>query len=66
MWMVLNAGWLFRIGLTQWIFTGQWTGGSFVSVTSLVDYILPLVVLELYLYESSPLQQLRPAGRRPD
>ncbi len=52
--MVINAGWFFRIGLTRRIlFAGGFDSGTFtgafLNVSSLADYLLPLVILEIYL-----------------
>jgi hypothetical protein len=49
--MVVNAGWFFRIGVMQWMFLGPRAPGvgSFVNAASVADYVLPLVLLELYL-----------------
>jgi hypothetical protein len=56
--MVVNAGLFFRIGLLQWIFLYKGPAGfdpktfagPFLSFWSLADYLLPLVILEIYLY----------------
>ncbi|MEA2238752.1 MAG: hypothetical protein QOC81_3476 [Thermoanaerobaculia bacterium] len=56
--MVVNAGLFFRIGLLQWIFLYKGPigfdpktfAGPFVSLWSIADYVLPLVILEIYLY----------------
>ncbi len=55
--MVVNAGWFFRIGLMQWIFLNHGPvgfnprtfTGPFLSFLSFADYALPLVLLEIYL-----------------
>jgi len=55
--MVVNAGWFFRIGLMQWLFLYQGPvgfdpktfTGPFISFLSFADYLLPLAMLELYL-----------------
>jgi hypothetical protein len=49
--MVVNAGSFFRIGLMRWIFVNDSarSNASFINVFSLTDYLLPLVILELYL-----------------
>lgn len=49
--MVVNAGWFFRIGVMQWMFLDPRPAGvaSFVNAASVADYVLPLVILELYL-----------------
>ena len=55
--LVVNAGWFFRIGLMLWIianrgpagFDPQTFTGPFLSFLSFADYLLPLAVLELYL-----------------
>jgi hypothetical protein len=56
--MVVNAGLFFRIGLLQWIFLYKGPAGfdpktfagPFLSFWSLADYLLPLAVLEIYLH----------------
>lgn len=56
--MVVNAGWFFRIGLMEWLFLNRGPAGfdpktftgPFLSVLSFADYLLPLAVLELYLH----------------
>lgn len=55
--MVVNAGWFFRIGLMQWMFLSrrpagvapETFSGPFLNFFSLADYVLPLAILELYL-----------------
>ncbi len=55
--MVVNAGWFFRIGLMEWIFLNRGPvgfdpktfTGPFLSFLSFADYLLPLAILELYL-----------------
>lgn len=51
--MVVNAGWFFRIGLLQWVFLHNFDPRAltspFLTVLSFADYALPLVVLEIYL-----------------
>jgi hypothetical protein len=56
--MVVNAGWFFRVGLMFWIFVNQGPAGfnpetfqgPFLNFLSFADYLLPLAVLELYLH----------------
>jgi hypothetical protein len=56
--MVVNAGLFFRIGLLQWIFLYKGPAGfdpktfagPFLSFWSVADYLLPLAALEIYLY----------------
>jgi hypothetical protein len=56
--MVVNAGLFFRIGLLQWVFLYKGPigfdprtfAGPFLSVWSIADYVLPLVILEIYLH----------------
>jgi uncharacterized membrane protein len=55
--MVVNAGWFFRIGLMQWLFLNHGPvgfdprtfTGPFLSFLSFADYAVPLAMLELYL-----------------
>jgi hypothetical protein len=55
--MVVNAGWFFRVGLMFWVFVNQGPAGFnpktftgwFLDSLSFADYLLPLVLLELYL-----------------
>jgi hypothetical protein len=50
--MVVNAGWFFRIGMMNWIFMDRRPEaftGPVINVLSFVDYLLPLVMLEIYL-----------------
>jgi len=55
--MVVNAGWFFRIGLMRWIlldqgpagFDPKTLAGPFLTFFSIADYILPLAILEIYL-----------------
>ena len=55
--MVVNAGWFFRIGLMRWIvlnqgpvgFDSKTFPGPFLTFFSLADYLLPLAILEIYL-----------------
>jgi uncharacterized membrane protein len=55
--MVVNAGWFFRIGLMQWLFLNRGPvgfdprtfTGPFLSFLSFADYAVPLAMLELYL-----------------
>lgn len=55
--LVVNTGWFFRIGLMLWIvinrgpvgFDPKTFSGPFLSVLAFADYLLPLAVLELYL-----------------
>jgi hypothetical protein len=55
--MVVNAGWFFRIGLMEWIFLNHGPAGfdaktftgPFINFLSFADYLLPLLLLELYL-----------------
>jgi hypothetical protein len=54
--MVVNSGWFFRVGLMFWIFLNQGPAGfdpktftgPFVNFLSFADYLLPLAILELY------------------
>ena len=50
--MVVNAGWFFRIGVLQWVFAPR--TGSFLNVQGLADYALPLILTELYLRDRRP------------
>jgi hypothetical protein len=54
--LVVNAGWFFRVGLMLWVFlnggpvgfdTKTFTG-PFLDIWSFGDYLLPLALLELY------------------
>lgn len=55
--MVVNAGWFFRVGLMFWIainrgpagFDPDTFTGPFLNFWAFADYLLPLAVLELYL-----------------
>jgi hypothetical protein len=55
--MVVNAGWFFRIGLMEWVFLNRGPigfdpdtfTGPFLNFLSFADYLLPLAVLEVYL-----------------
>jgi hypothetical protein len=55
--MVVNAGWFFRIGLMEWIvlnrgpvgFSPKTFTGPFLNFLSFADYLLPLAILEIYL-----------------
>ena len=55
--MVVNAGWFFRIGLMQWVFYNRGPAGfdpetftgPFINFLSYADYLLPLAILEIYL-----------------
>jgi uncharacterized membrane protein len=55
--MVVNGVWFFRVGLMFWIFVNRGPAGfdpktftgPFLDVWSFGDYLLPLLVLELYL-----------------
>jgi hypothetical protein len=55
--MVVNAGWFFRIGLMEWIFLNRGPigfnpdtfTGPFLSFLAFGDYLLPLAILEIYL-----------------
>ena len=55
--MVVNAGWFFRIGLMQWVFYNKGPvgfdpdtfTGPFINFLSYADYLLPLAILEIYL-----------------
>lgn len=55
--MVVNAGWFFRIGLMQWVlynrgpvgFDPDTFTGPFINFLSYADYLLPLAILEIYL-----------------
>jgi len=63
--MVVNAGWFFRIGVMQWMFFNPRPAGvaSFVNAASIADYVLPLVMLELYLrMEDSAVKFAMAAG----
>jgi len=56
--MVVNAGWFFRVGLMQWLFLNHGPAGfdpetftgPFINFMSFADYLLPLVLLELHLW----------------
>jgi hypothetical protein len=58
--MVVNAGWFFRVGLMQWIvlnhgpagFDPTTFTGPFINFMSFADYLLPLLLLELYLWSA--------------
>jgi uncharacterized membrane protein len=55
--MVVNAGWFFRVGLMFWVFVNRGPAGFdpktftgwFLDSLSFADYLLPLLLLELYL-----------------
>ncbi|MDP9191584.1 MAG: DUF2306 domain-containing protein [Acidobacteriota bacterium] len=55
--MVVNAGWFFRIGLMEWVFLNRGPigfdpntfTGPFLNFLSFADYLLPLAILEIYL-----------------
>jgi uncharacterized membrane protein len=55
--MVVNAGWFFRIGLMEWVFLNRGPigfdpktfTGPFLNFLAFADYLLPLAVLEIYL-----------------
>lgn len=55
--MLINAAWFFRIGLLRRVLIDQSSSGfdpmafsrSLTSVLSLADYLLPIVLLEMYL-----------------
>ena len=65
--LVVNTGWFFRIGLMLWIvvnrgpvgFDPKTFSGPFLTLLSFADYLLPLAVLELYLRA----QHSRPAAQ---
>lgn len=54
--MAVNSGWFFRVGLMFWIFINQGAAGfdaktftgPFINFLSFADYLLPLAILELY------------------
>jgi len=54
--LVVNTGWFFRVGLMLWLvvnrgpvgFDPKTFTGPFLSVLSFADYLLPLVIAELY------------------
>jgi hypothetical protein len=56
--MVVNAGLLFRIGILQRLFLDHGPAGvdpntiarPFLTLWSVADYLLPLVILEVYLH----------------
>ena len=56
--MVVNAGWFFRVGLMAWIlinggpvgFDPETFEGPFIIVLAFAQYLLPLILLELYLW----------------
>jgi hypothetical protein len=58
--MVVNAGWFFRVILMLWVFVNRGPAGfdpesftgPFINFLSFADYLLPLAVLELYLLMS--------------
>jgi hypothetical protein len=62
--LVVNTGWFFRVGLMLWLivnrgpvgFDPKTFTGPFLSFLSFADYLLPLAVLELY-------QRARESGR---
>lgn len=66
--LVVNTGWFFRIGLMLWIvvnrgpvgFDPKTFTGPFLSFLAFADYLLPLAVLELYLRAQ---QSGRPAAQ---
>ena len=62
--MMVNAGWFFRIGVMQWMFLGPRPAGvaSFVNAASVADYLLPLVMLELYLRMEDSAGKIAVAG----
>jgi len=55
--IVVNAGWFFRVMLMLWVFVHRGPAGfdpesftgPFINFISFADYLLPLAVLELYL-----------------
>ncbi len=55
--MVVNAGWFFRVMLMFWVLVNRGPAGfdpesftgPFINLISFADYLLPLAVLELYL-----------------
>jgi Predicted membrane protein (DUF2306) len=55
--MVVNAGWFFRVMLMFWVLVNRGPAGfdpesftgPFINFISFADYLLPLAVLELYL-----------------
>lgn len=55
--LVVNAGWFFRIGLMLWLVVNQGPvgfdpktfSGPFLSVLAFAQFLLPLTLLELYL-----------------
>ena len=57
LYLVVNTGWFFRVGLMLWIvvnrgpagFDPKTFTGPFLTVLSFADYLLPLAVLEFYL-----------------
>jgi len=65
--MVVNGVWFFRIGLMLWIlinkgpvgFDSQTFTGPFISFLSYANYLLPLAVLELYLWTKEQPGALR-------
>jgi uncharacterized membrane protein len=54
--LVVNSGWFFRIGLMLWIVVNQGPAGfdpktftgPFISFLSFADYLVPLAILQLY------------------
>lgn len=54
--LVVNTGWFFRVGLMLWIITNRGSAGfdpktftgPFLTFLSFADYLLPLAVLEIY------------------
>jgi hypothetical protein len=55
--MVVNAGWFFRIGLMEWVFFNRGPvgfdpdtfTGPVLNFLAFADYLLPLAILEIYL-----------------
>lgn len=55
--LVVNGVWFFRIGLMLWVYLTDGIGinwktfsGPFLSIWAFADYLLPLLVYELYLF----------------
>jgi uncharacterized membrane protein len=56
--LVVNGGWFFRVGLMLWLvvnhgpvgFDPKTFTGPFISFLSFADYLLPLAVLQLYFH----------------
>jgi hypothetical protein len=47
--MVVNAGWFFRVGMLQSLLLEHRPAEPFLNFVAYADYLLPLALLELYL-----------------